>query len=85
VNLFSLMFLFLSPIAYTDAMLPPQLWFLRDLNPVYYVVDAYRTALFDQAPVDWLRLLIFTVMSVLILVAGAAALRRFKGIATENV
>ena len=84
VNLASLMLLFLSPIAYTGAMLPPGLWFLRDLTPFYYVIEAYRTALFNDSPVDWLPLLIFAVLSVLTLIAGAAILRRFKGIATDN-
>jgi lipopolysaccharide transport system permease protein len=84
VNLASLAVLFLSPIAYTEQMLPPQLWFLRDLNPVFYLVDAYRTALFDTGPVDWPRLGIFAVLSVLLFVGGAAMLRRFKGVATDN-
>jgi lipopolysaccharide transport system permease protein len=84
VNLFSLMLLFLSPIAYTNEMLPPQLWFLRDLNPIYYVVNAYRAALFDTGPVDWTPLAIFAVIGVAMLAAGSAMLRRFKGIATDN-
>jgi lipopolysaccharide transport system permease protein len=83
VNLFSLMLLFLSPIAYTDDMLPAQLWFLRDLNPVYYVIDAYRTALFGGA-IDWPTLLVFVAISGLTLLGGAAVLRRFKGLATDN-
>ena len=84
VNLFSLMLLFLSPIAYTDTMLAPQLWFLRDLNPVYYIVDAYRQSFFETGPVDWGSLFVFLVISVTTLLAGAAMLRRFKGIATDN-
>lgn len=84
VNLFALMFLFLSPIAYTEEMLSPALWFLRDLNPVYYIVHAYRQAVFYSGPVDWVPLAIFVVMSLLMFAAGAAVLRRFKGVATEN-
>jgi lipopolysaccharide transport system permease protein len=84
VNLFSLMFLFLSPIAYTREMLAPQLWFLRDLNPVHYIVAAYRQALFETGPVDWMALGVFCALSLATLLAGAAALRRYKGIATDN-
>lgn len=85
VNLSSLMLLFLSPIAYTEEMLPDRLWFLRDLNPVYYIIEAYRMALFREEPPNLLLLSVFFAISVLMLTCGAAVLRRYKGIAADNV
>lgn len=84
VSLSGLMLLFLSPIAYTSSMLPPVLWFLRDLNPVYYVIEAYRMALHYQTAPNWPRFAIFALMCLGMLFVGAAILRRYKGIAADN-
>jgi len=84
VSLTGLMLLFLSPIAYTGDMLPPALWFLRDLNPVFYVIEAYRMALHYQTVPDWPRFAVFVLICLGTLFVGAAILRRYKGIATDN-
>lgn len=85
VNLFSLMLLFLSPIAYTAEMLPGSLWFLRDLNPVHYIIEAYRMALFRPDSPDLFTLAVFAAIGVSAFLCGAAVLRRYKGIAADNV
>jgi lipopolysaccharide transport system permease protein len=42
------LWMFLTPIFYPPEMMPAHLRWLLDLNPMYYVVQAYRDLLLDQ-------------------------------------
>ena len=84
-NLLMTLLLFVSPIAFTESMLPEHLRFLAEFNPVYYLVHAFRQALFQVGPPDWWAIFIFMLMSGAMFAFGAAVLSRFRTYVIDNV
>jgi lipopolysaccharide transport system permease protein len=83
-NLFMMLLLFVSPIAFTESMLPDGLRFLADFNPVFYLAQAFREALFRTGAPDWTALAIFACIAAAAFVFGAAVLRRFRTYVMDN-
>lgn len=83
-NLFLMLLLFISPIAFTESMLPRDLKFLADLNPVYYMAKSFRDAVFQIGPPDWAAIAIFALIATGTLAFGAAVLRRFRSRVMDN-
>jgi hypothetical protein len=52
VNIVTTMFMFVTPIAFTPEMVPPRFQPVVWLNPLTYVIQAYRSVLMDRAPFD---------------------------------
>jgi lipopolysaccharide transport system permease protein len=75
--------MFLSPIAFRAEMVPAQLGAALYLNPVFYLVEAYRACLLpgtsDSAPV----LASYVLMCVLAFAAGVTFFVRLKGALAE--
>lgn len=84
-NLLLTLLLFVSPIAFTESMLPTHLRFLAEFNPVYYLAQAFRQALFHVGPPDWWALVVFMLMSIATFAFGAAVLKRFRTYVIDNV
>ncbi len=61
--------LYATPVAYPSSLIPHKWRFLMGLNPMSGVVEGFRWALLGSAQVD-LRLMAFSIVSVLILLAG---------------
>jgi len=83
-NLLLMLLLFVSPIAFTETMLPRGLRFLADLNPVYYMARSFREAVFRVGTPDWAALAIFALIAAATFVFGAAVLRRYRTHVMDN-
>ena len=71
------LWLFASPVAYSAAIIPSELWFLYHLNPMAGVIEGFRWALSASAvaaPVAEVTLA--TVVSLLVLASGLVYFRR---------
>ncbi len=83
VNLALLLLMFLSPIGFMPDMVPPALKMILVVNPLYYLIEAFRAATFygHFPPLHiWAG---FLGISVVFFVAGAAFFRRFKGVLVD--
>lgn len=85
VNLLFMALMFLSPIGFSAASMPEKFHFMIVLNPVYYLVDAFRMVFFDHGPPDWAKLGIFALISVATFSAGTVVLLRLKRIVPDYV
>ena len=83
VNLFVIFLLFISPIGFRPEMLPERARIIVDANPVYYMLDAFRSTLMAEHTVDWQRLAIYALLSLITFQLGAAFFRRFKGVIVD--
>lgn len=70
----------LTPIVWPVSLLSEQARIILDINPMFYVVDGYRQALFGTTPfwVDWLAALRFWAAALPLLIIGAFMFRRLK-------
>jgi len=83
VNLSVLLLMFVSPIGFKPDMVPASFWPMIYLNPIYYMVDAFRMSLLQTQPMNMPVLGTFVVMSVGTFAVGAAFFRRFKGVLVD--
>ena len=70
----------LTPIVWTNDMVPEKYRWMLQLNPVAYVVEGYRKSLLQQEPA-WADLrsgMCYWASTMIILVAGAYVFRRLK-------
>ena len=79
VNLSLTFLIFISPIGFRADMVPPSLRFVLYLNPLTYLIDAYRKCLFDTTgpwtnAIPWPTLL----MGVVFFIAGAMFFERLR-------
>lgn len=77
VSVSILMLMLLSPIAYLPSMVPPQLLLLFSVNPLYYIISAYRWALLGL-PMSNQDSVIFVVMCIGSLLLGGWFFARMK-------
>lgn len=77
INLATMLLMFVSPIAFRPEMVPEKLRMVVWLNPVSYMIDAYRAALLG-VPVPVSTLLVFAAGAVAAFTVGAAFCWRFK-------
>jgi lipopolysaccharide transport system permease protein len=78
INLATTLMMFVAPIAFTPDMVPSQLRAVVWLNPVTYMVGAYRAALLGSRPFSSEDLLVFAVLAIAAFVLGAVFCSRFK-------
>jgi lipopolysaccharide transport system permease protein len=83
INLLVFLLMWLSPIGFTPAMVPPQYRFIIYLNPVSYMIEAYRAALLRTATPHAPMILAYAVMSIAVFAAGAALFRGFKSMLVD--
>jgi lipopolysaccharide transport system permease protein len=78
VNLGLTFLIFISPIGFRADMVPESVRFVLILNPLTYLIDAYRKCLFESGPwtaaIPWPPL----VMGVFFFIAGAAFFERLR-------
>ena len=86
-NLVSPLLLFLmlvSPIGYTDDMIPPQMMPIMVINPLYYMISIYRDLIhFGRIPGE--KLAAFGAVSVALFVVGFHLFQRLKTMAADHV
>jgi lipopolysaccharide transport system permease protein len=83
VNIFLLLLLFLSPIAFQPDMLSPGLWFLVDFNPIYYMTELFRFSLIGNNPWKTSVMCIAGAGSAMTFVFGCLFFRQFKNILVD--
>lgn len=83
VNLLVLLLLFISPIGFTRDMVPAPFGVLVDLNPVTYLVEAYRWVLLAGHAPKAVPLSVFALLALGCYAAGAAFFERFKGVLVD--
>lgn len=85
VALLLVLLMFLSPIAYTQQMVPAGLELVVRLNPLSYLIEGYREALvFDHAPNLW-GLILFAGLAVLALQMGYRYFMRLRRVLPDFV
>lgn len=77
VNLSTMLLMFVSPIAFKPDMVPENLRMVVWLNPVSYMIDAYRSALLGVPASSW-AFAVFAIGAVTVFTAGAVFCWRFK-------
>jgi len=85
IPVFILMLMLVSPIGYTEDMIPEQMLPYMRFNPLYFMVALYREPLmFNRLP-DWEVILVFSVVSVSVFYFGFWVFRRLKGVFSDYV
>ncbi|HEV7689365.1 MAG TPA: ABC transporter permease [Hyphomonadaceae bacterium] len=79
INLFLMM---ISPIGFTQEMIPSELMPVMTFNPLYYIIMVYRGMLYT-GNVPWDLLGIFSIASVIMFLAGYFVFSRLKVICAD--
>jgi lipopolysaccharide transport system permease protein len=83
VNLFVFLLMFLSPIGFKPDMVPPAFQWVVYLNPVYYMIEAYRDSMLNGTWPDAREFVLFAIGSLAVFAIGAAFFRAFKGVLVD--
>lgn len=78
VNLGLTLWMFLTPIVYPATMVPERFRWLLSLNPMSYVVEAYRNAVLDHQLPAFGQLAVFAVFAATAFVCGHWVFNRSK-------
>lgn len=83
INLVMIFLMFVTPIGFRPETLPaaaqPLIW----LNPVYYMLETFRSSLMAGYGPHWTDIGIFAAIAILSLIGGASFFHRFKGIIVD--
>lgn len=79
-----LLLMMVSPIAYTDTMVPQHLKFILQFNPLAWLMHLYRTCLL-QGMVPFMTLSLFGVFCVLTFIIGYRFISRLKSMFSDHV
>lgn len=85
MNLLLIFFLFVSPIAFKQDMVPDRLQLIVHLNPISYLIEAFRWCLLASHEASVVKLSIFPLLAIALYAAGARFFRRFKGLMVDHV
>ena len=80
VNLFGLFLMFVSPIGFKADMIPNGLEIMLYLNPIYYLLEMYRSSLLYGEWPPFPLLAVFGILCVGAFVLGAKVFWRFKDV-----
>ena len=84
ISVLILMLMLISPIAYTQDMIPPNLMPIMYPNPLYYMIMLYRGAVV-QGDIPFGLLIIFTLMSLLTFIIGYFIFNRLKPLFSDFI
>lgn len=70
VTLVLTVLMFVSPVFYPVSAVPENFRFLLLCNPLAGILEQTRNVLFDQAPLDWTRLLVSSLVALSVAVLG---------------
>lgn len=79
INTVMIALLFISPIGFRADLIPDSLAFITLLNPAYYIIESYRVVLLDGFAAGWPIVGMFSAISVVTFIIGAAFFHRLKG------
>jgi lipopolysaccharide transport system permease protein len=73
-----MVWMYATPIVYPLAQVPARLQWLFQLNPMAYLVQAYRGAVIEHQAPEFAPFAIFCAVSVVVFIAGYAVFHRLK-------
>jgi ABC-type polysaccharide/polyol phosphate export permease len=79
VNLGVLLLIFVSPIGFQPEMVPLPFRFVVYANPIYYMVDAFRSSFIGNHPFNWKTLLAYAAFSSVVFVMGSSVFTKLRG------
>lgn len=85
MNLLLIFFLFVSPIAFKEELVPNRLLLIIHLNPVSYLIEGFRWCLLASYKASVVKLIIFPLLALVFYGSGAQFFRRFKGLMVDHV
>lgn len=85
VAVINLGLMLVSPIAYTESMVPEKVRFLLAFNPLYYLIGLYRDALFHGRPPDVVSVGVVAVGALAVFLGGLWFFVRLKMAFVDNV
>ena len=83
VNLLIFLLMWLSPIGFTPEMVPAEFRIVIYLNPVSYMIEAYRDSMLNGTWPSLRVVVVYAGGSLLTFAAGAAFFRAFKGVLVD--
>jgi lipopolysaccharide transport system permease protein len=84
LNVLVLFLMLFSPIGYTKDMIPPAMLPIMRVNPLYYLIDLYRSTLIDDV-LPWAELTLFGASSFVLFAFGYTLFQRLKPVFAEYV
>jgi lipopolysaccharide transport system permease protein len=85
VGLLTLLFLFISPIAFKPDMVPNGFQFVLYLNPVSYLLEGFRWSILASHEPSLFKLALFPVLAIGTYIGGLKFFQRFKGFMVDHV
>lgn len=85
VAIMTLILMMVSPIAYTEEMVPEKMRIVLYFNPLYYLISSYRDVLMHGKFPEWRIFGIYAISSLTIFFAGYNFFSRMKKVFTDNV
>jgi lipopolysaccharide transport system permease protein len=80
LNIVLFLLMFLSPIGFRPEMVPAEYQFVLWLNPLTYMIDAYRDSIIFGTLPDWQSWSVFVGLAVVSFVTGSVFFRLFRGV-----
>jgi homopolymeric O-antigen transport system permease protein len=72
------LWMFISPVIYPSSLIPQKYQWLLALNPMYGIINAFRSTLLGHLPIDWNSLGVSVFMTFLILISGMCYFRKME-------
>jgi lipopolysaccharide transport system permease protein len=70
--------IYVSPVIYPVSALPQQYRLLYGLNPMFGVIEGFRSVLLGTIPMPWDLLTTSTIVAIILFVSGAFYFRRME-------
>jgi ABC-type polysaccharide/polyol phosphate export permease len=78
VGVFLLMMFYVTPVIYNPEMLPVKFEWVLKINPMAYIIEAYRDILYYKQLPDMLNLSVIAVMSIAFLIVGFVIFKKLE-------
>jgi len=76
--------MFVSPVVYSSAIVPPRLRFLYSLNPLVGIINGFRASLFNL-PIDWPSIILSGAVIMPLLIISVHVFRRMESSFADDV
>jgi len=83
INLVTTLFMFVTPIAFTPDMVPHRFRAVVWLNPLTYLIQAYRSVIVGSEPLGALPFAVFAAGVLAVFAAGATLCARYKDVVVD--
>ncbi len=78
INIFMMLMFYLCPIVYSSDMIPDKFLPIFKLNPMFHIIEYYRTILYDKQVPNMSNVFILFIMCFVILVIGYLIFQKCK-------